>query len=274
MKVGVWSGIALTAWMFGCSSVGPGFANHPADCGIGIPWADCLPGTRGYANGGGSYHREAAKAQSDALSAKFDDASKQCNADMATPELDPLRNKIQFARKFDDAPPFQYASLDAFPSTADRPLIAAWATIRDGCVQRENAIDIIPADATALDVTRIKQERAFGQEAEAKVGELILALYQQKLTYGEFAQQRYVIGKAAVDASRQYREARLLRDQERQLRAQQVANQQFMNSLNAWSTYLQAVNARQPQAVTLTTASPRTHCTSIRSGNMVNTNCN
>ncbi|SIO71974.1 hypothetical protein SAMN05444172_8350 [Burkholderia sp. GAS332] len=37
-----------------CSSVGPGFANHPGDCALGILWSDCLPGTRGYANGGGS----------------------------------------------------------------------------------------------------------------------------------------------------------------------------------------------------------------------------
>lgn len=274
MKVRVLAGIAVTTWLVGCSSVGPGLANHPADCAIGIPWADCLPGTRGYANGGGSYHREAAKAQRDALTAKFDDALKQCEAGMTTPELDPLRAKIQFSRKFDDSPPFQYASLDAFPSAADRPLIAKWATIRDGCIQRENAIDIIPADATPLDVTPIKQERAFGQEAEAKVGELILALYQQKLTFGEFAQRRYVIGKAAVDASRQYREARLLQDQERQLQAQHVANQQFANTVSAWATYMQAVNARQPQTVTLTTVSTGTHCTSVRSGNTVSTNCN
>ncbi len=31
-----------------CSTVGPGFANHPLDCAIGMPWADCLPGTPGY----------------------------------------------------------------------------------------------------------------------------------------------------------------------------------------------------------------------------------
>ena len=32
----------------GCSSAGPGFANHPMDCAIGVPWGDCLPGTAGY----------------------------------------------------------------------------------------------------------------------------------------------------------------------------------------------------------------------------------
>lgn len=113
---------------------------------------------------------------------------------------------------------------------------------------------------------------AFGAEAEAKVSELVVSLYQQKLTYGEFAQRRYTIGKAAVDASRQYREARMLQDQERQLQAQQLASQQFANSMNAWTNYMQAVNARQPQTVHLTSSS--VHCMSTRLGNTVNTNCN
>ena len=30
-----------------------GCANHPVDCAIGIPWADCLEGTQGYINGVG-----------------------------------------------------------------------------------------------------------------------------------------------------------------------------------------------------------------------------
>ena len=33
-------------------------AHHPADCAIGVPWSDCLAGTAGYNNGGGSDTRE------------------------------------------------------------------------------------------------------------------------------------------------------------------------------------------------------------------------
>ena len=264
--------LVMTA-LGGCSSVGPGFANHPADCAIGIPWADCLPDTRGYANGGGSLHRkeaaDAAKAQHDALVAQFDAVHKQCAADMSAPELDPIRDKIEFSRKLDEAPPFQYASLDAFPTPAQQPLIAKWAKLRDTCMERERAVNVIPPDATPLDESFIRQEVAFGTEAEAKVSESVVALYQQKLTYGEFAQRRYEIGKTAVDVDRQYREARLIQDQDRQLQAQQVANQQFANNLNAWANYMQAVNARQPQTVRLNSV----HCTSTGFGNTVNTNC-
>lgn len=35
-----------------------GCAHHPVDCAIGIPWSDCLGGTAGYNNGGGSDTRE------------------------------------------------------------------------------------------------------------------------------------------------------------------------------------------------------------------------
>ncbi len=46
-----------------------GCAHHPADCAIGIPWSDCLEGTAGYNNGGGSETRLNAL--------KLEDASKQ-----------------------------------------------------------------------------------------------------------------------------------------------------------------------------------------------------
>ena len=191
---------------------------------------------------------------------------------MAVPDLDPLHDKIQFSRKLDSPQSFQYASLDSFPSAADRPLIAKWATLRDACIERERAVNPIPPNATPLDESFIRQEIAFGSEAEAKVSELVVSLYQQRLTYGEFAQRRYAIGKAVVDAGRQYREARMLQDQERQLQAQQLASQQFANSINAWANYMQAVNARQPQTVHLTNSS--VHCTSMSLDNTVNTNCN
>ncbi|CAG9190233.1 TPA: hypothetical protein QDA96_002036 [Burkholderia vietnamiensis] len=268
---------AVIALLEGCSSVGPGFANHPADCALGIPWADCLPGTKGYANGGGSLHRkeaaEAAKAQHDAIAAQFEAVRKQCEADMAAPELNPLRNKIEFARRFDEPPPFQYASLDSFPTASERLLIAKWAKLRDACIAREHAVNLVPPNATPLDESFIRQEVSFSAEAEAKVSELVVALYQQKLTYGEFAQRRYAISTAAASAARQYREARLLQDQDRQLQAQQLANQQFANSLNEWANYMQALNARQPQTVHLTSAP--VHCTTMSlGGGMASTNCN
>lgn len=40
-----WMLVAATGVLLG------GCAHHPVDCAIGLPWADCLPGTAGYSNG-------------------------------------------------------------------------------------------------------------------------------------------------------------------------------------------------------------------------------
>ena len=47
--------------LMGCSNVGPGFANHPIACSMGIAWDDCLPDTKGWENGGGKIYREGAQ---------------------------------------------------------------------------------------------------------------------------------------------------------------------------------------------------------------------
>ncbi len=103
----------------------------------------------------------------------------------------------------------------------------------------------------------------------ARVGDLIVSLYQQKLTYGEFARKRYEITRAAADAQRQFRQSVQIADQAQRLQAQQLAEQQFQSSLAAWSAYMQSVNARQPQTVRM-----QANCSSVRAGNSVNTICN
>lgn len=267
--------ISIVALLGGCSTVGPGFANHPADCSIGVPWADCLPGTRGYENGGGSLHKEAAQKINDDILSRYKSAYEQCITEMQIPELDPIRHKIEFVRSLDAPVPFEFASNDSFPSGSELPLIAKWAAIRDGCVKRDQEINYIPKDASPLAVTFFRQEHAFLEEAKAHVSDLIVALYKLKLTYGEFAKKRYEIGAAATSAERQYREAKLIEDQQRQLQAKQIANEQFNSQLTAWSVYMQSVNARKPQTVYVDrTVRVQTNCNSYRAGNFVSTNCN
>jgi transcription initiation factor TFIID subunit TAF12 len=61
---------------------------------MGIRWADCLPGTPGYNNGGGQQaHAEEAKQQSAAITAQFQNAQAQCKSDMQSSDLDPIRHK-------------------------------------------------------------------------------------------------------------------------------------------------------------------------------------
>lgn len=242
--------VGLVAALCSCSTVGPGLKNHPGDCAIGISWADCLPGTPGYNNGGGRIHREEAKRNSDAVVAAAKSVGEQCMADMASPDLDPIRPKAELFRPSLDATvPFEIASNDSFPTEAEKPVIAKWATLRDGCLKRNETLVPYPQNAAQMQIAFIERQRAFSREAAARTGDLVVALYQQKLTYGEFAHKRYEIGRDAAAAELAFRQSALEQDDQRQMQAQQIAQQQFDSRLAAWSTYLQAVNAREPLTV-------------------------
>jgi hypothetical protein len=177
-------------------------------------------------------------------------ANLECKEQLQTPDLDSIRTKVELFRESWESPvPFAVATIDAFPTDAERTAIAKWATLRDDCIKRSNAAFSMPPSATPLQVTEIQQDRSFGQTSSARVGDLIVLLYQQKLTYGEFARKRYEITRDAAEAERQYRQAMQFADQQQRMQAQQLAQQQFQNSLAAWATYMQAVNTRQPQSV-------------------------
>jgi len=266
----VWATVIVTGLSTeGCSTVGPGLANHPLDCSIGIRWADCLPGTAGYNNGGGQKTRSIQlQTEENSLKNRLQAVRTQCEVDMRIPELDPIRDKIEFFRDFGDAPPpFSISTNDNFPTTLERLAIAKWATLRDACIRREIEVQVVPPSATPQQAAFLQQDWAFPREVEARVSDLIIALYQQKLTYAEFASKRYELGQQAATAERQFRRATSIADEQLQHQAEQLAQQQFQNNLLAWSTYTQQINARTPQTI-------RLHCTSQSIGNFVSTNCN
>ena len=176
----------------------------------------------------------------------------ECKDQLRISELDPIRFKVELSRNaWDDAVPFAIATNDTFPSQEEKAAISKWATLREQCVARQNAAFSLSPSATPLQVTQIQQDRSYFQSAAAEVGDLMVALFQQKLTYGEFARKRYEITRDAAEVERQYRESRQLADQQQQNQMQQLAQQQYAIRLAAWATYMQAVNARQPQTVHL-----------------------
>jgi hypothetical protein len=172
----------------------------------------------------------------------------ECKLETASPELDPIRHKVELYRAVWDAPPpFEMASNESYPADLERQAISKWATMRDACLARQRSVPRVPASATAMQAAVLEQDAAFGEEVAGKVSALIVALYQGKLTYGEFAQKRYEFGREGAAAEREFRQATLMSDQQRAIQAQQLAQQNFQNRLLAWSTYIQAVNSRPPQ---------------------------
>ena len=200
-------------------------------------------------------------------------ADNQCAEAMRSSDLDPIRDKVELLRNDAEAPPpFAITSNDAFPTAPEHAAIAKWATIRDECIKRRFAIPSLPG-ANALQATEIQQDQSFPKEVAGRVNELVVALYASKLSYGEFAAKRYEIDRDGAAAERQFRAASLIADHERQVQAQQIAEQHFQSTLLAWSTYMQTVNARQPQTIRVE-GTMRTNCLSQRIGGMVQTSCN
>jgi hypothetical protein len=269
----IWLAVAAVLPLCACSDVGFGLAGHPGDCAMGIAWADCAPGTAGYKPTPAQLTYQARESGvptpqevQEQFKAQNQEAQAECAREMQAPDFDAIRMKIElFRADAETPPPFAIASNDTFPATADRPVIAKWATARDNCIKRLDAMK--PPASNALEAAFIQQDRSFAIEAAGRLSELIVALYQGKLTYGEFAQKRYQIGRDAAAAERQFRAAALIADHERQVQEQQLAQQQFQNNLIAWSSYMQAVNARQPYTVHL-------DCMSNRMGTFVSTHCN
>ena len=123
-------------------------------------------------------------------------AAEQCKSDFSTPELDPIRHKIELYRESTDAGvPFEIASNDAFPTDAELPVIATWATLRDECIRRTLQASKPSADASAMQSAFIRQREFLYNQAAERISGLIVALHQKKLTYGEFAHKRYQINR-------------------------------------------------------------------------------
>jgi hypothetical protein len=193
----------------------------------------------------------ATKAQSDAIAASFKASKEECKASMATPELEPIRHKVEFAREQGDEPlPFEIATNDNFPTADERPVIARWASLRDECIRRMEALQYIPSGATDLQITMLKQLRSFVQQVTGDETELIIGLYQQKLTYGEFGRKRDEISKAAAAFTLAIQQAGAGgNNTQRQLEDLQAAQQQFTDTIDAFSKYVRAVQSRKPRSI-------------------------
>jgi hypothetical protein len=266
----------VVAGASGCSTTGPGLAHHPLDCAMGVRWADCQPGTPGYNNGGGQQtraqelveHRVATRSREEALAS-------QCKASYETPTLDVIRNKVELYRSSREAaPPFEIAANNTFPAGTELPAIGTWAKLREECVRREDT-DMESSSATASDpVAAVTLEivKSMRREAVGRVSELTVALYQQKMTYGEFAQKRYEISRDESAAEKQLNQSAVMADEQRRTQARELAQKDFHDRLTAWSAYTQSVTARPPQTVVIQ-QNPQ-HCTSYMAGSSLETNCN
>ena len=212
------------------------------------------------------------------VSGQLKEAAEDCKTQMLSKDLDPIRDKVELFKDLNSPPPpFDIATNKSFPTAKERVAIAKWAKIREGCANKGNELlSSGSSPQNALQAAYIDKQKEFRRQMQAQVSSLTVALYQMKLSYGEFATKRYEMVSNIQSAERDFRASAIMQDrsisaQDRdlQLKAEQVALQQQQNNINAWNSYMQSVNARQPQNIRL-----QTNCNSTRIGNMTSTECN
>lgn len=200
----------------------------------------------------------------------------QCKAEMENPALNIIRNKVQLYRAINDSPPpFEIATNKNFPTAKEKEAIKQWAKVREGCQERDDEMTAsVPKPATQMQQAYADKQLEFRRQLQAGINALVVALYQSKLTYGEFAQKRYDFTRNVAAAEREFRAAALMQDRDLQVKAAQLALQQQQNNIAAWNTYMQSVNARQPQTIRVEGAiQVKKNCNSTASGNTVSTYC-
>lgn len=187
------------------------------------------------------------KAQMDAFLATYKKAQEECKASFATPELDPIRHKVQLYREPGDDPvPFEIATNNNFPSAEDRPVIAKWASLRDECVRHYEDLPAAPAGANDTQATVVRTIRSFTKQMAGETTELMICLYQQKLTYAEFGRKIYEMSKSMGAFSTTLSQAGT---GGANLQDVQAAQQQLTDTMDAFSKYVQKVSARKPKTV-------------------------
>ena len=200
------------------------------------------------------------------------DVVTSCEEQMKTSDLNLIRNKVELSRTtISGPPPFEIATNNSFPTQKEKQAISIWAKIREQCSKqtKEALSQNDTLVANAMQRAYADKQMEFRRQMDGQLSALVVALYQSKLTYGEFSQKRYELVESIVSAERDYRAATLIQDRDVQVRSEQLALQQQANNINAWNVYMQSVNARQPQTVRL-----QSNCNTTRIGNTTTTNCN
>ena len=170
-----------------------------------------------------------------------------CQEKMQISDLDPIRNKVElFKADGSVSPSFDIASNRDYPTEAEKVAISTWAKLREECIAKINQVfkDSLRSN-NAMQATFNQKEIEFRNQIISLTNSLIIALYQGKLPYGEFAQKRHEGFTAVMSAERDFRAATVIQDRNAQLQAQDLALKQQQNNINAFNGYMNSVNARQ-----------------------------
>jgi hypothetical protein len=142
-------------------------------------------------------------------SGSFDDKTKAvlqaCEARMHDRGLDAIRSKVELLKSTPDAPvPFPILTNNAMATPDEQPAIDLWSRNVETC-QSDSRVLIdnipVPPEATQSEVAKLT---SYITDAWIEGSKLRVELYNGKITYADYANQRLTLAEDALKAAERY----------------------------------------------------------------------
>ena len=122
--------------------------------------------------------------------------NQKCQAAVNTPDLDPIRGKVQFSGEV--APTAAMLSDETYPNNEEKLAIARWIQLRESCQKQEKLIR-----SKQIKLALMYEMDALDDKRTIFVNQLVLALHDEKITFAESARKRIEVNESVSTVFRE-----------------------------------------------------------------------
>lgn len=159
---------------------------------------------------------------------------RQCEAELAVPEIDPIRSKIELWRDQNSVTPLPMLVDETYATDAERAALLTWTKVRESCqVRFRGYLDTSPLPPSmAQDLKDEFHAGILGFQAQAAQGVnfLVAGLYEGQFTYAQFNKKRAEFDAGMLQAINRFTVALDAKDRQ-QVAAQALAAQQQADAI-------------------------------------------
>jgi hypothetical protein len=165
-----------------------------------------------------------------------------CLAALATPSLDPIRDKVTLFRSVNDGPPpASLTNNTSLPMDDELRAISEWRTLRSDCERCQDAAFHVPDSASPRLSEHLNYEVSGFRSVRNAVDRYIALLAERKVTYGEFEQRHYELVHAGGEMQKQLQRGFRHHD----VAEEDAAKSRITTLFEEWDAYLESVANRK-----------------------------
>ena len=166
--------------------------------------------------------------------------SDRCDEEGKSADLDPIREKVEIWKRLFTPVSVSMSSNENYPTETESAAILQWQKIRGNCLARQAEIR-----SRGINAGFDNEMQAINDRHSFAVDALITALYQRKLTYGEFSSKRAQYAEEVESITREITSSNGFKISEmNSLRI--IFNQRMKKFVENSSAYIKEVNTRKP----------------------------